>query len=251
MVPRFDVERGSLEGWDGSDADDGDTNPAMQRKLRNLVLAAFTIVMAIEALVLIVLLCVFKAPKPKRDPKKPLKTLVVLGSGGHTAEMLKVVEKLDRQRYTPRTYVAATTDTHSTRKAGELEKRMSPDGKASDVELYAIPRSREVGQSYITSVFTTLRACLYAGMLVWKEAPDVIIANGPGTCIPICAAAYILRQLHVRWCEVVYVESIARVNKLSLSGKILYHSRIADLFLVQWESLVKRYPRAVFADRVY
>ena len=33
--------------------------------------------------------------------------------------------------------------------------------------------------------------------------------------------------------KIVYVESIARVYRLSLSGKILYHSRMAHLFIVQ------------------
>lgn len=42
-----------------------------------------------------------------------------------------------------------------------------------------------------------------------------------------------LRRLRLRWCDVVYVESVARVRRLSLSGMILYHARIADLFLVQ------------------
>jgi beta-1,4-N-acetylglucosaminyltransferase len=43
----------------------------------------------------------------------------------------------------------------------------------------------------------------------------------------------------------VYVESFARVQSLSMSGRIMYHA--ADKFVVQWEGLRARYPRAVYA----
>jgi beta-1,4-N-acetylglucosaminyltransferase len=49
----------------------------------------------------------------------------------------------------------------------------------------------------------------------------------------------------------VYIESIARVRKLSLSGLILYRLRVADSLLVQWPELQARYPRSVHAGRLY
>lgn len=52
-------------------------------------------------------------------------------------------------------------------------------------------------------------------------------------------------------CRIVYVESIARVRKLSLSGAILYASRVADQFFVQWPELQARYPRSTYAGRLY
>ncbi len=46
-----------------------------------------------------------------------------------------------------------------------------------------------------------------------------------------------------RWkTKIVYVESFARVNRLSLSGRIAY--LIADRFVVQWPQLKTRYPKA-------
>ena len=49
----------------------------------------------------------------------------------------------------------------------------------------------------------------------------------------------------------VYVESIARTESLSLTGKILYHARLADLFFVQWPGLAQRLPRAEYAGRLF
>ena len=54
--------------------------------------------------------------------------------------------------------------------------------------------------------------------------------------------------MHTR---VVYVESIARVATLSLTGKILYKARLADGFFVQWPKLTAAYPRAEYAGRLY
>jgi UDP-N-acetylglucosamine:LPS N-acetylglucosamine transferase len=44
------------------------------------------------------------------DGKRPLKAMIVLGSGGHTTEMLEFVQSLSRSAFTPRCYVAAATD---------------------------------------------------------------------------------------------------------------------------------------------
>lgn len=57
-------------------------------------------------------------------------------------------------------------------------------------------------------------------------------------------------QLGLGRCGVVYVESIARVQKLSLTGVILYRARLADAFFVQWEELAKKLPRALYMGRL-
>jgi beta-1,4-N-acetylglucosaminyltransferase len=40
----------------------------------------------------------------------PVATLIVLGSGGHTAEMMKLLQGLPADRFSPLHYVAADTD---------------------------------------------------------------------------------------------------------------------------------------------
>jgi hypothetical protein len=59
------------------------------------------------------------------------------------------------------------------------------------------------------------------------------------------------RLLFLSDCRILYVESIARVRKLSLSGYILYFSRMADQFFVQWPELQARFPRSTYAGRLY
>ncbi|KAJ3672553.1 hypothetical protein LUZ60_007274 [Juncus effusus] len=191
-----------------------------------------------------------------RAPKSGLRTLIVLGSGGHTAEMLSVLKVLQKDKFAPRFYVAALTDNMSLQKARVFEESLQNnsinknENENENEKFMQIYRSREVGQSYITSIFTTLLASFHAMWIVLKIRPQMIICNGPGTCIPICACAFLLKIIGLKWCTIIYVESIARVRKLSLSGLMLYKLRLADQFFVQWPLLQEKYPRSIYAGRV-
>ncbi|KAL6201254.1 hypothetical protein ACLB2K_024969 [Fragaria x ananassa] len=174
----------------------------------------------------------------------PLSTLIILGSGGHTAEMLNLLAMLQKDRFSPRFYIAAATDNMSLQKAHLLEETEDKVEGISRSQFMQIYRSREVGQSYITSVLTTLIAIVHALWLMLRIRPQVILCNGPGTCVPLCVIAFLFKVVGIRWSSVFYVESIARVHRLSLSGFLLYKLRIADQFFVQWPQLQRKYPRA-------
>jgi hypothetical protein len=52
--------------------------------------------------------------------------------------------------------------------------RFQAAGAGDEVIVAVIPRSREVGQSYFTSVFTTLKSLLYAMFTVLKHKPGLV-----------------------------------------------------------------------------
>lgn len=191
------------------------------------------------------------APSGNTAKKKTLKTLVVLGSGGHTTEMLDLIKNLKPDRYGPIVLVVANTDTTSLQRVQAYPHPLPIQNKGNLVSLentrdqqqvYRIPRSREVGQSYVSSILTTLRSFLFALWLVgFQVQPDLVLVNGPGTCLPIAVSAFFFRI--VGWktgTKIVFVESFCRVKSLSLTGKLLYP--IADLFAVCWEQLHEKYP---------
>ncbi|XP_070016892.1 uncharacterized protein LOC107784209 [Nicotiana tabacum] len=212
----------------------------------NLVLL-FTI--GVVTIVMIrIMYIVYRRSKPL-NPKspQPLSALIVLGSGGHTAEMLNLLNVLQMERFKPRFYIAAATDNMSLQKARVYEDSLLDKagvdavGRAEFMQIY---RSREVGQSYITSIGTTLIAIAHALWLMIKIRPKVILCNGPGTCVPLCVIAFFFKVLGIRWSSVFYVESIARVRKLSLSGLLLYKLHMVDQLFVQWPKLKEKHPRA-------
>lgn len=185
-----------------------------------------------------------RAP-PTLKRTAPCKTLIVLGSGGHTAEMLRLLTGTDFNHYQPRVYVVAAGDKMSIDKVEKLE---SDCGNRAKLDIRTIPRARKVRQSYLTSIFSTLLAFSYSFPLVFATLPELVLCNGPGTCIPVCFTAYLLRFLWLKEVRVVYVESICRVEHLSLSGLLLYY--VADDLLVQWPQLKDKYPRTQYVGRI-
>jgi len=88
----------------------------------------------------------------------------------------------------------------------------------------------------------------YCISLTLKERPDLILTNGPGTCVPIVFSAFLIRVLGIKKIKTVFSESFACVSHISLSGKILYY--IVDRFFVQWSNLIQKYPRAQYIGRL-
>lgn len=52
---------------------------------------------------------------------RPCRTAVVLGSGGHTSEMMRIMEGINLKHYTPRLYVVASGDKMSLEKVRAFE----------------------------------------------------------------------------------------------------------------------------------
>ncbi|KAM8881838.1 UDP-N-acetylglucosamine transferase subunit ALG14 [Synchiropus picturatus] len=186
-------------------------------------------------------------PNTKPGVKGNVSVLVVAGSGGHTSEILRLVESLTAA-YSPRHYVIADTDMMSEEKINSFENTKQKPDSPSQFTIYRIPRSREVHQSWTSSVWSTLNALRFSLPLVFRLKPDMVLCNGPGTCVPLCMAGLLLGILGMKKVLIVYIESICRVETLSLTGKILYH--LSDYFFVQWSSLRDRYPKSIFLGRI-
>lgn len=183
-------------------------------------------------------------------PRESLSLMAVAGSGGHTTEILRLLEHLS-SAYSPRHYIIADTDEMSAQKISSFElKRADRDPSTTFPKycIHRIPRSREVQQSWLSTVLTTLYASWFSFPLTYRVKPDLVLCNGPGTCVPICVSALLLGILGIKKVIIVYVESICRVEHLSLSGKILFH--LSDYFIVQWPALKEKYPKSVYLGRI-
>lgn len=178
---------------------------------------------------------------------KRTKTLVVLGSGGHTTEMLHLLSSIQHEEfYSPIDYIVASTDTNSVKRIEALNSSNFGKGKKKmslppHQNIYQIPRSREVGQSYLTSIFTTLYSIFYtAHLILFKIQPDLLLINGPGTSLPVALWTFIARVLHLSRGNIIFIESFCRVKTLSLTGKILWIMGITDMFMVHWHEALQK-----------
>lgn len=201
----------------------------------------------ITAFVLCFFIWVAICIRVKKDSKETStrSVMCIFGSGGHTTEMILLIEKLGSlPQLGPYHFVLSHSDETSISKIKTSNLSLL---NKSNIDWRTVHRSREVRQSWFTTIFTTLVALIQSFDLVCKTLPSVIICNGPGTCVPICFSAVFLRLLllPVRRYHpsIVFVESFCRVQRLSLSGRLLYP--IADKFVVQWPQLLSKAPKAI------
>jgi len=79
-----------------------------------------------------------------------------------------------------------------------------------------------------------IKSIIKAIKILIKEKPDVIISTGGGEiAVPFCYVGKVLGA------KVIFIETLSRITTPSRGGQLVYP--IADLFLVQWESLLKKY----------
>ncbi|KAF7315597.1 UDP-N-acetylglucosamine transferase subunit ALG14 [Mycena indigotica] len=206
-------------------------------------------------LVLIAALCVYRVysilpSRRRRLTRSETKALAVfLGSGGHTKEALTLISALDFARYRPRTYIISDGDTFSLQKAVDLENLKATATCPADYSLITVPRARRLHQPLYTIPPTALRAllsCIYYLTFASRPLGDVLILNGPGTCLVLCIAVYINKFLGIAAPRLIYIESFARVESLSLSGKLLHP--LVDRFIVQWKQLAEKVKGAEFYE---
>ena len=79
--------------------------------------------------------------------------------------------------------------------------------------------------------------------ILLKERPDFIITTGALIAYPFCVIGKLMGV------KIVYVESFARVKRPSLTGRLLYD--YSDLFIVQWEDMLKLYPKSVLGGGIF
>ncbi|KAG8799838.1 UDP-N-acetylglucosamine transferase subunit, partial [Serendipita sp. 399] len=116
---------------------------------------------------------------------------------GHTSEMLQMMKGLDLERYEYRRYIISEGDQFSAEKAAEFETRNSSSQAFS---VTTIPRARKVLQPLWTVPLTasiSFLACVREiTFQPWsKQTPfaDLLLLNGPGTCIPLFASVLLNR----------------------------------------------------------
>lgn len=83
----------------------------------------------------------------------------------------------------------------------------------------------------------------HAMELLKIERPEFIITTGALIAYPFCIVGKIMGI------KIIYVESFARVTHPSLTGRLLYN--FADLFIVQWEDMLKLYPKSILGGGVF
>jgi len=138
---------------------------------------------------------------------------LICSAGGHYTEMLQLWEAFEGYPKFLLTYREVTTK----------------DQK----DAYYIENIFRGPIAFIKGVFKTF-------IILWRERPAILFSTGS----EIAAPAFYLGKLLFRT-QLIYLECSAQVYRPSLTGRCVYP--ITDLFLVQWEPLLKQYgPKAKY-----
>lgn len=155
-----------------------------------------------------------------RTALKP-KILLVSSAGGHLLELLSLNDQV-WSRY-QRVWVT-------------LRKIDSESLLKSEKVYYAFgPTNR--------NYFNLIKNIFFAVYVLVKERPTCIVSSGAGIAIPFL---YLGRLLRAR---TIYLESFARWEGLSLTGRVVYP--VVDDFLVQSPAIAHRLPKATYKGEVF
>lgn len=156
------------------------------------------------------------------EDKKIIKICFAASSGGHYEQLMMLKPLMDKYD----SFVITEKTDYSTKAKGEKTYYMNQVNR----------RERDFIWQMIVN---TLKAIdIYR-----KEKPDVVICTGVLAMIPTCLIAKLMGK------KLIYIESFAKVTSPTETGKLLY--KFADQFYVQWEPMLKFYPKAIYLGGIY
>ncbi|MBC6910380.1 UDP-N-acetylglucosamine--LPS N-acetylglucosamine transferase [Lactobacillus reuteri] len=93
------------------------------------------------------------------------------------------------------------------------------------------------------NIFNLIRNSILALKILLREKPDLIISSGAAVAVPFFYFGKIMGA------KLVYIEVFDRINKPTLTGKLVYP--VVDKFIVQWEEEKKVYPKAINLGSIF
>ncbi len=150
-----------------------------------------------------------------------LKLCVGASSGGHTNELLQLLEHAS---WWPRDAVVVTT-----------------------LEILR-PQFEQLGPTTVVGECHRYKPWAAVGVL-WRsfrfaqaERPDVIVTTGS---LPLAMVSFFVKMFGGK---VVWIDSVAQMEGLSMSGKVV--RRFADRCFAQWPGVADRYPNVTYSGEL-
>lgn len=141
-----------------------------------------------------------------------MKVCFVTSSGGHLTHLMQLKEWWkDKER------IWVTFDKEDSRSILKNERKY----------WCYFPTNRNI-KNLIRNTFLAIK-------ILNKEKPDLIISTGAAVAIPFFYFGKLFGK------KVVYIEVYDRIDKPTITGKIVYP--ISDLFILQWQEQLKFYPK--------
>ena len=157
------------------------------------------------------------------------KVLFIASTGGHLEELMQLKPMFDDYDY--------QIITEKTKSNLSLLKKYS--GRVN----FLVYGSYTTLKKKIVYPFKLFYNTIKSLILYLKIRPQYIVSTGAHTSGPMLLIGHIFGS------KIVYIETFANSNSKSRTGSIVY--KFADLFIVQWESMLKVYPNATYGGWIF
>lgn len=154
------------------------------------------------------------------------KVLFISSTGGHLSEMMQLKSMFDKYDF----HIITEKTKSNMYLKEKYQKRVN----------YLAYGTRS---NMLTYPFKLIYNCFKSLFLYIKVRPKVIITTGAHTAGPMCCIGKLFGS------KIVYIETFANSETKSMTGKLVY--KFADLFIVQWEEMLKLYPKATYGGWIY
>ncbi len=154
---------------------------------------------------------------------KKKKVMFISSVGGHLTQLLQLSKIFNHYDY-----LLVTEKTPVTKKLNKYNIK------------YLLYGSRQYWYIYIFILPINFIKSLYLFLLY---RPNTIVTTGAHTAVSMCYIGKLFRR------KIVFIESFAKKDNPSLSGRLVYP--IATTFVVQWQTMLKHYPKAEYWGWIY
>lgn len=152
------------------------------------------------------------------EKSKRVKILMVSASGGHLEQLLMLKPLLDKYE-------------------GIIVTEKTDIGSNADYFMI------QAGRKHRPVILRMFINFIIALIIFFKERPTHIISTGGIVSVPFALLAKIMKR------KVIFIETFAKIYDTTRTGRFMY--KHADLFIVQWESLLEHYPNAIYGGSIY
>ena len=148
------------------------------------------------------------------------RVLFISSTGGHLSELLKLKKCFKNKDY----YIITEKTKSNLNLKKTYKKRVH----------FLVYGTKHYPFTYIFkgiyNIFKTI-------VLYFKIHPDYIITTGAHTAGPMCILGRLFGS------RIIFIETFANIESKTLTGKLVY--KFANIFVVQWNTMLKLYPKAV------
>lgn len=174
----------------------------------------------------LIIIIIYLLVEEYKDSPKKSEVLFISSVGGHLTQLLEL-----KSLYKKYSYVLITEYTDVTK--GLKEKyNVSYLPYCSRNQKYTYP-------------FILLWGCIKSLYYILKYNPKVIITTGANTAAAMCCLGKLFGK------KVIFIESYAKRTSPTITGKFIYKLHAYTTFVVQWEGMLKFYPKAVYWGGIY